>query len=527
MINKLVTETHVSHARIEKAVSHVKIGNAIIEDVLQGANRLINLSTANATKFVQTQFRPLPALPSISASGKSIPLQCFNPFNSSAPCGFWERCRNDASACVASLLGLETPRPFLFIHYLDLKENIDIDTELERRGYVGFCIHTERDVLLFGLSKNAAKLAFEKIANERNASNVIMDAPAMIPLIANKAKNGSKIFKIEDDYTTPFGYSLNQLGPLKSKKRHSENRIQSSIACGGPAQQAFVKQTDIDANVINIRAELRLRMVALAEKVSSDFVSWTNNNRPRVTLNTQQDNEFVRCPFTHSASIPPKTKQNWVQLSTWESCLRGIEEHLMVSFGGMLPNVIWATILARVLERTEIAFGDFDAQSFRTWNKSNRTASIPTRLGFPAKGCVSRILPKGAAGISPSKPMHDDNNGVISLGCWTNLTESNAPVDLVFLVNGHEVLIRVTHLRWLLFMGYLPHETRSTNKNNPATEARLHHSSFVKPEVEYLATHVLSNLPCEVDGDDWSMEFVDSMTGLRDDIKLIPIASKD
>lgn len=59
----------------------------------------------------------------------------------------------------------------------------------------------------------------------------------LIPLIANKAKNGSKIFKIEDDYTTLFGYSVNQLGPLKSRKRHTENSIQSSIAHSGPVQQ--------------------------------------------------------------------------------------------------------------------------------------------------------------------------------------------------------------------------------------------------------------------------------------------------
>ena len=79
--------------------------------------------------------------------------------------------------------------------------------------------------------------------------------------------------------------------------------------------------------------------------------------------------------------------------------------------------------------------------------------------------------------------MHDDNNGVISLGCWTHLTESNALIS---------------------------------------TEARLDHLSFVKPEVEYLATHVLSNLPCEVDDDDWSMNFV-ALSGLRDDIELVPI----
>ena len=150
----------------------------------------------------------------------------------------------------------------------------------------------------------------------------------------------------------------------------------------------------------------------------------------------------------------------------------------------------------------------------------------PPKLGFPAKGCALWLLPKGAAGISPTKPIHDDNNGLISLGCWTSLTESDSEVDLVFIVDGKEVSIRVTRLRSVLFLGYIPHETRSVDKKNPANKARLHHSSFVKPEVEYLATHIISNLPCGEGGDDWSLDFVESANGLRDDIELIPIESK-
>ena len=203
-----------------------------------------------------------------------------------------------------------------------------------------------------------------------------------------------------------------------------------------------------------------MKMVAEAEKISKDFQAWRKIPRQRITCNTQQHNTFVHCPFTLNTSLPLQSDQNQVALATWESSLRGIEEHLMVLLFGALPNVIWASILARVIEKTEIRLGDFDAEKFKQWTKTNKKNN-PTKLGFPVKGCAGRILPKGAAGVSPSKPMHDDNNGIISLGCWTSLTESNAPVDLVFLVNGHEVSIRATKLRWLLFMGYLPHATRS------------------------------------------------------------------
>lgn len=198
----------------------------------------------------------------------------------------------------------------------------------------------------------------------------------------------------------------------------------------------------------------------------------------------------------------------------------------MISLFGMMPNVIWASILAKVMERTEVKLGDFDRDAFEEYMKSNKQ-DLPTKLGFPAKGCASRILPKGATGIHTTKPMHDDNNGGISLSFWTSLTESDSDVELVFLINGKEVSIGATQLRWILFMGYLPHATRSVDEKRPAKKPHLHHSSFVKPEVEYLATHILSNLPSEKGGgDDWSLEFVNSANGLRDDFEIVPIEPK-
>jgi hypothetical protein len=64
-------------------------------------------------------------------------------------------------------------------------------------------------------------------------------------------------------------------------------------------------------------------------------------------------------------------------------------------------------------------------------------------------------------------------------------------------------------------MGSLPHESRSEENNNQATEPRLHHSSFVKPEVEYLATQIFSNLRCKAGEGNWSMAFVNSEKGFE------------
>ncbi len=287
---------------------------------------------------------------------------------------------------------------------------------------------------------------------------------------------------------------------------------QKNLARGGPAQVAFQEPAlKRGINIVNSRAAIRNKMIMAANLTSDAFTTWTLQGRPRVTDNFHKNSEMIRCPFTLLDSIPEKSSKDSVNLAFWESSLRGIEEHLMISLFGMLPDVIWASIVAKVMERTECRLGDYDRDRC---------------LGFPAKGCASRILPKGAAGISPSKPMHDDNNGMISLSLWTSLTESDADVNLVFLVNGKEVAIGASRLRWVLFMGYIPHETSPTNPHIPAKKERLHHSSFVKPEVEYLATHVLSNLSSGCDGKDWSMDFVNSDAGLRDDVKLLPILRK-
>ena len=99
----------------------------------------------------------------------------------------------------------------------------------------------------------------------------------------------------------------------------------------------------------------------------------------------------------------------------------------MRSIFGSLPNITWARIIATVFEKAEAQMGDFDVDNYRRWAAAdwdNAHGAGPGKLGCPWKGCASRELPKGANGVKPSKPMHDDDNGVISLGCWTSMTEA-------------------------------------------------------------------------------------------------------
>jgi len=135
--------------------------------------------------------------------------------------------------------------------------------------------------------------------------------------------------------------------------------------------------------------------------------------------------------------------------------------------------------------------GEFNHTNYRQWAKcgwAHAHGVGPGELGCPWQGGASRLLPKAAAGISPSKPMHDDNNGVLSLSCWTSLTEADEPTCLVFSVNGHEVRIQASALRSVLFMGYIPHETRAANPMRRATTARVRNCLF------QLLTDVMSDV---------------------------------
>jgi hypothetical protein len=395
-----------------------------------------------------------------------------------------------------------------------IQSAIDLDAKMRTEGWDGFCIHSGRDVLIAGLTAELSALSFTKVCQERRASCVIEDAEAMVPLISNSAKRLAKTFTVFDDYTTRFGYSTGQLGNL-SEKAGAES-VARAIARGGPPNFHF--RNVPGPSLGSSRAPLRMQLVKDAARVSRYYRNkWLRQGRPRVTEAFRTDCEWVRAPFTLAESLPCATDSEQIRLATWETALRGVEEHLMLSVFGCMPNVTWARILAKVLERAETAMGEFDVDNYRQWAHSplpHAHTVGPGKLGCPWRGGGGRILPKGAAGISPSKEVHDDDNAVLSLGCWTALTEADTPTNLSFLINGFEVFLRASAPRNVLFMGYIPHETKPAHPSQPATMPRVHHSAFAKPEAEHLAACVLSNLACYQGGGKWSVPCQQSDRGL-------------
>lgn len=67
-----------------------------------------------------------------------------------------------------------------------------------------------------------------------------------------------------------------------------------------------------------------------------------------------------------------------------------------------------------------------------------------------------RPLPKGSLGCQLSKPMHDDKNGVESMGVWRCLREDLVnPVELVFKTTELSWSIRSSTNRFAIFKGML------------------------------------------------------------------------
>lgn len=284
------------------------------------------------------------------------------------------------------------------------------DEELYSRDLWGFLVHSERDVLLAGLRPDLARRALEHVARERGAGFVLDDADALVDLIRKKAEGAASTFSVKDSYTTKFGYSTSQLSHLPTKP--SAEFLSRAIARGGPANLHF--RNVRGGSLGGIRAKLRLQLSTAAEDVSAAFREWVAFGRPRVTEAFRADCEWVRAPFVLTDSLPLRSDADQIRLATYETTLRGVEEHAMLSLFGSLPNVTWARILASVFEKSEAVMGRFDVQTYRQWAAApwrHAHGVAPPNLGCPWAGCASRLLPKGAMGCQPHKPMHDDDNG--------------------------------------------------------------------------------------------------------------------
>ena len=210
---------------------------------------------------------------------------------------------------------------------------------------------------------------------------------------------------------------------------------------------------------------MRLKMVEKAEKISTAYYreNWRSVKGTWPTQGFQQDNTFVRCPLTVSSSLPQKKTQFFYQ--NWCRGKRVFEQ----SKGNDGFHFWYASECN--LGDYYIGKGDGKTQWEEAWwfwcsymqkqmeqEWHERWKGILQSLDFLQRVAHCWCFPQGSvAGINPTIPIHDDNTGLISLGCWTSLTESDSEVDLVFIFNGRETLIYVTRLWAVLFLWDIYH----------------------------------------------------------------------
>ena len=123
--------------------------------------------------------RPGPPLPRQMADGKPLPTKAFNPFEKAAPQGTWAAVAACIPRCVRALLHRDGSGQLLMIHMDTITSSVDLDARMcEGNGYDGFCIFSDRDVLLCGLRKDLARATFVEVARLRGASSVVEEGNA-------------------------------------------------------------------------------------------------------------------------------------------------------------------------------------------------------------------------------------------------------------------------------------------------------------------------------------------------------------
>ena len=153
-----------------------------------------------------------------------------------------------------------------------------LDDEMSLGGYCAFVVHSQRDVLLAGLTPDLAHQAFHKVANERDASFVVKDAAAVVPLIQAAAENGARSHATYDNFTARFGYSCGPASPLP--KQPAPETLARAIARGGTASVLFQNHQQ-GSSLGSSRAQERMAHVDAAAKVSQYFrETWIPKGHP-------------------------------------------------------------------------------------------------------------------------------------------------------------------------------------------------------------------------------------------------------
>ena len=86
------------------------------------------------------------------------------------------------------------------------------------------------------------------------------------------------------------------------------------------------------------------------------------------------------------------------------------------------------------------------------------------------------------------KGLHDDGNGAFSPSIWQSVQEDpNNSVSLMFLTTTDTMTFRSTEKRFVWFWGLCPHKSVVPDGEVESCTQHIHHSSYIKLELEQLA----------------------------------------
>ena len=206
-------------------------------------------------------------------------------------------------------------------------------------------------------------------------------------------------------------------------------------------------------------------------------ISGRGSRTPRTSgLVSCRDRCILRHPHMRVESVPlvssDGSKQFYKMLAAYWECLvrRGSEELMLWVFSPL--RFATGGHLATFAER----------QAF--------SSCLPDH---PARN-VARPFPKGSCGIVLQKALHDDENACLLMGLWRSISDDpENPVELKFLSMRARWRMRVTRSRFAVFNGLVPHKTEAIDqKIKSSNTVRMHHTSHMKPQHEFIALAVFA-----------------------------------
>ena len=282
-------------------------------------------------------------------------------------------------------------------------------------------------------------------------------------------------------YSVSFGLSFRRQRSsayAKSRDTHSRNAIIHSTRGG-----KYVWNSHIEKKLYDINHTVHTIY-------KNDFLPVFNGKRkfgasgkcfPRLRLKEMfTTKERIYIPSPSNMSLPAQKDQGAVSLATLENEVRSLSEWLLVNVFGTLPYAMVPVIMADNLKEANDLL------------EKKRGSKLPCSV-------CNRIYVKGTICNLHAKCLHDDENGALSPSIWTNIIGDDSSV-LSFRGRKFNVSLLCGQQRFCWFMGYIPHESTIDNSEKKyvvlpdgrMSPVRLSHSSYTKPEYEYLCLVLLN-----------------------------------